>query len=182
MANKRWATSSISVSGILQLTYYSHMTVGNTASRTCQQFISHTPVSQIVKMWKKKIGHLEWEDWRTSRKHPPQISLGKSPLLYSQSRPHLSGSTWPDTVSQNAVSSWLCHTVQWWMGTGPKPAQWESVLSAKLAISSWSCRMPGGSWPELSHHLCVTTNQRMNPHQRRAELREGVRQYLDDII
>lgn len=111
----------------------------------------------------------------------PQISLGKSPLLSSQSRPHLSGSTWPDTVSQNAVSSWLCHTVQWWMGTGPKPAQWESVLSAKLATSSWSCRMPGGSWRELSRHLCVTTNQRMNPHQRRAELR-GVRQYLDDII
>jgi len=29
----------------------------------------------------------------------PQISLGKSPPLHSQSRPHLTGSTWPETQS-----------------------------------------------------------------------------------
>lgn len=103
MANKRWATSSISVSGILQLTYYSHMTVGNTASRTCQQFISHTPVSQIVKMWKKKnrplrMGGLEdikeassfhnfplYQSTKTGPPSPYPSSFPSSPRLWPSS-------------------------------------------------------------------------------------------------
>lgn len=77
-------------------------------------------------------------------------------------------------------------SVTWWAQVPNQPNEsplWTSTETVrKGAISSWSCRMTSGSWQQLSCHLTVKANLRMNLSQRRAEPREGERQYLDAII